>query len=95
MTIVFAKGGDTHAQILSSERWWYNAYTEVNFMAKQIYKVPKEIQTESVDWLKMDKEIMDYLHDNDFKTVLDIIRRQDEIPHDFCVLIKRKIMFGL
>ena len=87
-------GGGTNAHILSSERW-YNAYTEVNFMAKQQYKVPKELQTESVDWLKMDAEIMNYLHSNGFKTIEDVIDRQDEIPHDFCVLIKRKIMFGL
>ena len=64
-------------------------------MAKQQYKVPKELQTESVDWLKMDAEIMNYLHSNGFKTIEDVIDRQDEIPHDFCVLIKRKIMFGL
>lgn len=64
-------------------------------MAKQTYKVPKEIQAESVDWLKMDKDIMDYLHSNGFKTIEDVIDRQHEIPHDYCVLIKRKIMFGL
>ncbi len=62
---------------------------------KNKYKVPEELQKESIEWLNLDEAIMNYLRENDFETILDIIKRQNDIPHDYCVLIKRKIMFGL
>ena len=62
---------------------------------KNKYKVPEELQKESIEWLKLDEEIMNYLRDNSFETILDIIHRQHDIPDDYCVLIKRKIIFGL
>ena len=62
---------------------------------KNKYRVPDEIQKQSIEWLELAPEIMDYLRENNFETILDIIRRQHDIPNDYCVLIKRKIMFGL
>lgn len=63
-----------------------------------IVKIPENIRRRRISWLNMDKEIMDYLKENDFKTVRDVIRRQDEIPQEIHDKLKIRIIseaFGI
>lgn len=50
---------------------------------KIVVKVPKEVRVQSIETLKVRKETLEYLRENDFKTVEDIIDRQFDIPDQY------------
>lgn len=62
---------------------------------KIVYKVPKEVQKQSIETLKVRKTTLDYLRENGFKTVEDIIDRYSEIPGEFGGNILAYLMFGI
>ena len=45
-----------------------------------VHKVPDEVQKQSIETLKVRKETLEYLRNNGFYTILDVIERQNEIP---------------
>lgn len=45
-----------------------------------VYKVPSEVKKQSIETLKVRKTTLEYLRQNGFKTVEDIIDKQLEIP---------------
>ena len=60
------------------------------------FKISDDVKKQPIEWLEdRGPEVMQYLRDNGFKTCLDIIHRQDEIPVEIAVPIKRKMIFGI
>ena len=59
------------------------------------HKVPEKVKQQSIEILKVRKETMEYLRQNGFKTIGDIVKRQDEIPSEFRGNIYAYIMFGM
>lgn len=64
-------------------------------MSKFVHKVPDEVKAQSIEILKVRKETLEYLRQNGFKTINDVIKRQSEIPSDFRGEIYYYIMFEL
>ena len=62
---------------------------------KIVVKVPKEVQIQSIETLKVRKETLEYLRENNFKTVEDIIDRQFDIPEQFRGNIYAYLFFGM
>ena len=60
-----------------------------------VHKVPKEVQRQSIETLKVRKESLEYLRQNGYKTIDDIIERQNEIPNEIRGNIYAYIMFGM
>lgn len=58
-------------------------------------KVPKEVRVQSIETLKVRKETLEYLRENDFKTVEDIIDRQFDIPDQYRGNIYAYLFFGM
>ncbi len=62
---------------------------------KIVHKVPENIRRQSIETLKVRKESLEYLRTNGFKTIDDIIDRQNEIPTEIIGNIYAYIMFGM
>ena len=60
-----------------------------------VHKVPENVKQQSIETLKVRKETLEYLRQNEFKTIGDIVKRQDEIPSKFRGNIYAYIMFGM
>lgn len=50
-----------------------------------VYKVPSEEKKQSIETLKVRKTTLEYLRQNGFKTVEDIIDKQLEIPSKYSI----------
>ena len=62
---------------------------------KIVYKVPEEVRKQSIETLKVRKSTLDYLRENGFKTIEDIIERQKDIPVEFRGNIYAYLIFGM
>ena len=60
-----------------------------------VHKVPDEVQKQSIETLKVRKETLEYLHNNGFQTILDVIERQNEIPSQNRGNIYAYLIFGI
>lgn len=60
-----------------------------------VHKVPENVRRQSIETLKVRKESLEYLRQNGFKTIDDIIERQNEIPTEIRGNIYAYIMFGM
>lgn len=60
-----------------------------------VHKVPEEVKQKSIETLNVRPETLEYLRQNGFKTIDDIVKRQDEIPSKFRGNIYAYIMFGM
>ena len=60
-----------------------------------VHKVPDEVKKQSIDTLKVRKETMEYLIQNGFKTIDDVVKRQNEIPSDYRGNIYAYLIFGI
>lgn len=59
------------------------------------HKIPKEQLHQSIDTLCVRQSVLDYLHENDFKTIQDIVRRQESIPKEHRGAIYAYLIFGV
>ncbi len=50
---------------------------------KIVYKVPENVRRQSIETLKVRKKTLDYLHQNGYKTIDDVVERQMEIPSEY------------
>lgn len=64
-------------------------------MSKIVQKVPDEIKKQSIETLKVRKETLEYLRQNGFKTIDDVIKRQMEIPSEYRGNIYAFLFFGM
>lgn len=60
-----------------------------------VHKVPENVRRQSIETLKVRKESLEYLRQNGYKTIDDIIERQNEIPAEIRGNIYAYIMFGM
>lgn len=60
-----------------------------------VHKVPDEVQKQSIETLKVRKETLEYLRNNGFYTILDVIERQNEIPCQYRGNIYAYLIFGI
>lgn len=60
-----------------------------------VHKVPENVRRQSIETLKVRKESLKYLRQNGYKTIDDIIERQNEIPTEIRGNIYAYIMFGI
>ena len=64
-------------------------------MSKIVQKVPDEVKRQSIETLKVRKETLEYLRQNGFKTIDDVVKRQMEIPVEFRGNIYAYLFFGI
>lgn len=62
---------------------------------KMVFKVPKDVIVQSIETLKVREETLNYLRQNGFKTIEDIVDRQEDIPAQFRGNIYAYLFFGL
>lgn len=60
-----------------------------------VHKVPENVRKQSIETLKVRKKSLEYLRQNGYKTIDDIIERQNEIPTEIRGNIYAYIMFGM
>lgn len=64
-------------------------------MSKIVQKVPDEVKRQSIETLKVRKETLEYLRQNGFKTIDDVVKRQMEIPSEYRGNIYAYLFFGM
>lgn len=64
-------------------------------MSKIVCKVPDEVRKQSIETLKVRKETLEYLRQNGYKTIDDVVDRQFEIPSEFRGNIYAYLFFGM
>ena len=64
-------------------------------MSKIVQKVPDEVKKQSIETLKVRKETLEYLRQNGFKTIDDVINRQMDIPSEYRGNIYAYLFFGM
>ena len=60
-----------------------------------VHKVPENVRRQSIETLKVRKESLEYLRQNGYNTIDDIIERQNDIPTEIRGNIYAYIMFGM
>lgn len=60
-----------------------------------VHKVPDEQKAQSIETLKVRKETLEYLRKNDFKTIGDFVKRQNEVPSKYRGNIYAYLIFGI
>lgn len=60
-----------------------------------VHKVSDEVQKQSIETLKVRKETLEYLRNNGFQTILDVIERQNEIPSQYRGNIDAYLIFEI
>lgn len=60
-----------------------------------VHKVPENVRRQRIETLKVRKESLEYLRQNGYKTIDDIIKRQNEIPTEIRGNIYAYIIFGM
>lgn len=64
-------------------------------MSKIVQKVPDEVKRQSIETLKVRKETLEYLRQNGFKIIDDVVKRQMEIPSEYRGNIYAYLFFGM
>ncbi len=62
---------------------------------KIVYKVPEDVRKQSIESLKVRKKTLEYLRQNGFKTIDDVVERQMEIPSEYRGNIYAYLFFGM
>lgn len=60
-----------------------------------VQKVPENIRKQSIEYLRVRKDTLEYLRKNGFITIEDIIDKQEQIPSEFRGNIYAYLIFGL
>ena len=60
-----------------------------------VYTVPDEQKVQSIETLKVRKETLEYLRENGFKTIEDVVINQKKIPKKYRGNIYAYLIFGI
>ena len=60
-----------------------------------VYEVSEEVRKQSIETLKVRQDTLEYLRKKGFKTIDDIIKKQEKIPKKYRGNIYAYIMFGM
>ena len=60
-----------------------------------VYTLPDEQKGQSIETLKVRKETLEYLRKKGFKTIEDVVEKQDKIPKKYRGNIYAYLIFGI
>ena len=60
-----------------------------------VYTLPDEQKRQSIKTLKVRKETLEYLRKKGFKTIEDVVKKQDKIPKKYRGNIYAYLIFGI
>ncbi len=60
-----------------------------------VHKVPEDVRKQSIESLKVRKKTLEYLRQNGFKTIDDVVERQMEISSEYRGNIYAYLIFGM
>ena len=60
-----------------------------------VHKIPDDVKRQSIETLKVRESTLEYLRQNGFKIINDIVKRQNEIPSEFRGNIYAHLIFGM
>lgn len=60
-----------------------------------VHKIPDDVKRQSIETLKVRESTLEYLRQNGFKIIDDIVKRQNEIPSEFRGNIYAHLIFGM
>ena len=60
-----------------------------------VYTLPDEQKRQSIETLKVRKETLEYLRKKGFKTIEDVVEKQDKIPKKYRGNIYAYLIFGI
>ena len=60
-----------------------------------VYTVPDDVRVQSIETMKVRQETLEYLRKKGFKTIEDIIKKQEKIPKKYRGNIYAYLIFGL
>ncbi len=60
-----------------------------------VHEVPEDVKRQSIETLKVRKETLEYLRQNGYKTIDDVVKRQSEIPSEYRGNIYAYLIFGM
>ena len=60
-----------------------------------VYTVSDDVRKQSIETLKVRKETLEYLRKHNFKTIEDIVKRQERIPKKYRGNIYAYLIFGM
>lgn len=62
---------------------------------KIVHRVPDDIRVKSIETLKVNETVLEYLRQNGYKTIEDFIDRQFEVPEDYRGDIYMFLIYGI
>lgn len=62
---------------------------------KFAYKISEEVRMKSIETLKVRQDTLEYLRKKGFKTINDVVEKQDKIPKKYRGNIYAYLIFGL
>ena len=60
-----------------------------------VYTVPDDVRVQSIETMKVRQETLEYLRKKGFKTIEDIINKQEKIPKKYRGNIYAYLIFGM
>lgn len=60
-----------------------------------IREIPENAKKKSIETLKVRRETLEYLRKNGFRTIDDVLKRQDEIPDEFRGNVLACVVFSI
>lgn len=64
-------------------------------MSRIVQKIPDEIKKQRIETLMVCKETLEYLRQNGYKTIDDVVKRQMKIPSGYRGNIYAYLFFGI
>lgn len=64
-------------------------------MSRIVQKIPDEIKKQRIETLMVRKETLEYLRQNGYKTIDDVVKRQMKIPSKYRGNIYAYLFFGM
>lgn len=64
-------------------------------MEKQVFVIPDDVKDKNIDEIGFSSKVVEYLHNNRYKTVREVIEKQKNIPKEILTSIKAKLIFNI
>lgn len=64
-------------------------------MEKQVFVIPDDVKDKNIDEIGFSSKVVEYLHNNGYKTVREVIEKQKNIPKEILTNIKAKLIFNI
>lgn len=64
-------------------------------MPENVHIVPPEVKAQDIDTLNQKPEVVKWLREHNINTIGDYVNHQYEVPYDYNIAIKAKLIFGI